>query len=42
MIPIPPFDGSAVKDWSKPLWIILTAALLLMLIVGYFVIPNVV
>jgi len=41
MIPIPPFDGAAVKDWSKPLWLILTLALLSMLIVGYFVIPNI-
>lgn len=41
MIPIPPFDGAAVKDWSKSLWLILTLALLSMLFVGYFVNPNI-
>ncbi len=41
MIPIPPFDGAAVKDWSKSLWLILTLALLSMFIIGSFVIPIV-
>jgi Zn-dependent protease len=39
MIPIQPFDGATVKDWSKPVWIVLTIALLSMLIIGYLVIP---
>ncbi|MFW9960753.1 MAG: AN1-type zinc finger domain-containing protein [Candidatus Thorarchaeota archaeon] len=39
MIPIQPFDGATVKDWSKPVWIVITIALLSMLIIGYLVIP---
>ncbi|MBN2230645.1 MAG: hypothetical protein JW779_13735 [Candidatus Thorarchaeota archaeon] len=40
MIPFQPFDGATVKDWSKPVWIILTIALVSMLLVGYLVIPT--
>ena len=41
MIPIPPFDGAAVKDWSKPVWLVMTIGLLSMLIIGNFVIPYI-
>jgi Zn-dependent protease len=40
MIPIQPFDGATVKDWSKQVWIIMTIALVFMLIIGYLVIPT--
>ena len=39
MIPIQPFDGATIKNWSIPVWIALTIALLVMLIIGYLVIP---
>ena len=39
MIPIQPFDGATVKDWSVPVWITLTIALLALVIIGYLVIP---
>jgi Zn-dependent protease len=39
MIPFQPFDGATVKDWSLPVWIAMTAALLSMVIIGYFVVP---
>ncbi|MDH4213700.1 MAG: hypothetical protein OEV85_07240 [Candidatus Thorarchaeota archaeon] len=39
MIPIQPFDGATVKDWSKPVWIVLTIALISMLIIAYLVLP---
>jgi Zn-dependent protease len=39
MIPIQPFDGATVKDWSLPVWIALTIALVAMLVIGYLVIP---
>jgi Zn-dependent protease len=39
MIPIQPFDGATVKDWSLPVWIVMTAVLLAMLLIGYFVVP---
>jgi Zn-dependent protease len=39
MIPIQPFDGATVKDWSLPVWIVMAAALFSMLIIGYFVVP---
>ena len=38
MIPIQPFDGATVKDWSLPVWITLTIALVSMLVIGYLVI----
>lgn len=41
MIPIQPFDGATVKDWSKSVWLVLTVALLSMLIIGYVMIPNI-
>ena len=39
MIPIQPFDGATVKNWSVPVWIALTIALVAMLIIGYLVLP---
>ncbi len=39
MIPIQPFDGATIKDWSKPVWIVLTIALVSIVIIGYIVIP---
>ena len=39
MIPIRPFDGATVKDWSIPVWLTLTIALVAMIVIGYFVIP---
>jgi Zn-dependent protease len=39
MIPIQPFDGATVKDWSKPVWVVMTIALVFMLVMGYLVIP---
>ncbi len=39
MIPIQPFDGATIKDWSRPVWIVLTIALISMVIIGYLVIP---
>jgi len=39
MIPIQPFDGATIKDWSVPVWITLTIALISMLIISYVVLP---
>jgi Zn-dependent protease len=39
MIPIQPFDGATVKDWSLPVWIAMTIGLAAMLIIGYFAMP---
>jgi Zn-dependent protease len=41
MIPIQPFDGATVKDWSLPVWITLTISLIAMAVLGFVVIPNI-
>ncbi|MBD3407707.1 MAG: hypothetical protein GF411_16435 [Candidatus Lokiarchaeota archaeon] len=39
MIPFQPFDGATVMAWDKMVWGVLTICLLVLLIVGYTVIP---
>ncbi len=39
MIPIQPFDGATVKDWSIQVWIVMTIALAAMAVIGFVVIP---
>jgi Zn-dependent protease len=39
MIPFQPFDGGTVRQWSLPVWITLTVALVSMLAIGWLVIP---
>ncbi|MHA2140806.1 MAG: hypothetical protein ACXADF_05730 [Candidatus Thorarchaeota archaeon] len=39
MIPLPIFDGGTVLRWNKPVWAILTIALVSTLLIGYFVLP---
>ncbi|TXT55771.1 MAG: conserved membrane protein of unknown function [Candidatus Thorarchaeota archaeon] len=39
MIPFQPFDGATVMAWDKRVWAALTISLLIILIMGYIVIP---
>ncbi|MFW9909570.1 MAG: AN1-type zinc finger domain-containing protein [Candidatus Thorarchaeota archaeon] len=41
MIPFQPFDGGTVVKWSRELWAVLTAALIIMIIFGYFTLPMI-
>ena len=40
MLPFQPFDGGTVFAWNRRVWIILVAALAMILIYGYFIMPN--
>ncbi|MFX1603276.1 MAG: hypothetical protein ACFFCK_07295 [Promethearchaeota archaeon] len=39
MIPLRGFDGGTVFRWDKRIWVVVTASLLLLLLIGYFGIP---
>jgi Zn-dependent protease len=39
MIPFRGFDGGTVFRWDKRIWVVVTASLLLLLLIGYFGIP---
>ncbi len=41
MIPFQPFDGGTIYAWNKRLWALLTVALLILLLFGYFILPMI-
>ncbi len=41
MVPFQPFDGGTIYAWNKRLWALLTIALLILLLFGYFILPMI-